>query len=74
MLIRITLVISANISLCNSDEYSGDHQGIYLSLLLLGRLLSSWSGSVLYALGITYLDDSVPARDSGFYVGVWFSF
>ena len=56
---------------CDTSTSEGSSLSNYLYVLLLGRFVCSWSGSVLFALGVKYIDDSVPEKDSAFYVGVY---
>ena len=56
---------------CDTSTSEGSSLSNYLYVLLLGRFVCSWSGSVLFALGVKYIDDSVLEKDSAFYVGVY---
>ena len=46
----------------------------YLYVFLLGQALHGVGGTTLYIVGVTLLDDSVPASSSPMYVGVLYAF
>ena len=48
---------------------NGDSYGHPLILFMLAQLLLGCGGSPLFTLGITYVDDHVPAESSSVYIG-----
>lgn len=55
---------------CNSDS---DLQN-YLYVLILGQLLHGLGGTTLYTVGVSLIDDSVPASSSPMYIGILYAF
>ncbi|KAL3892416.1 hypothetical protein ACJMK2_004626 [Sinanodonta woodiana] len=46
----------------------------YLYVLILGQFLHGLGGTTLYTVGVSYIDDSVPAESSALYIGVMYAF
>ena len=40
----------------------------YLYVIILGQLINGYAGSALFSLGITYIDQSVPAKVAPIYL------
>ncbi|XP_053383119.1 solute carrier organic anion transporter family member 4C1-like isoform X2 [Mercenaria mercenaria] len=46
----------------------------YLYVLILGQLLHGLGGTTLYTVGVSLIDDSVPASSSPMYIGILYAF
>lgn len=46
----------------------------YLYVLVLGQLLHGIGGTTLYTVGVSLIDDSVPASNSPMYIGIMYAF
>lgn len=55
---------------CSADE-SLQH---YLYVFLLGQALHGVGGTTLYIVGVSLMDDSVPASSSPLYIGIFYAF
>ncbi|XP_033727827.1 solute carrier organic anion transporter family member 4C1-like isoform X2 [Pecten maximus] len=55
---------------CNMDESLQN----YLYVFLLGQALHGVGGTTLYIVGVSLMDDSVPATSSPMYIGIFYSF
>ena len=64
---------AANVTSCNDDPGIADGSQTKISyeyiLLLLGQLINGYTSTVLFVLGVTYIDQSVPADVAPLYVG-----
>ncbi|GAB1606772.1 solute carrier organic anion transporter family member 4A1-like isoform X1 [Argonauta hians] len=65
--------ISVNTTSCDRD---GDDPGLsgYLGVFLVGQMLNSVGGSILYSLGVTLLDDIVKPMKTPLYIGIMMFF
>ncbi|XP_060072652.1 solute carrier organic anion transporter family member 4C1-like [Ylistrum balloti] len=55
---------------CNTDDSLQN----YLYVFLLGQALHGVGGTTLYIVGVSLMDDSVPATSSPMYIGIFYSF
>ena len=55
-------------STCTTDESQGYLKN-YIFFLLAGQLFNGYGGTCLLSVGVTYLDQSVPSKTAGFYIG-----
>ncbi|XP_052764566.1 solute carrier organic anion transporter family member 4C1-like isoform X2 [Mya arenaria] len=53
---------------------SGSDLQDYLYVLILGQLLHGLGGTTLYTVGVSLIDDSVPAASSPMYIGIMYAF
>ena len=62
-----------NLTSCDDEPGTADGSQTKISyeyiLLLLGQLINGYTSAVLFVLGITYIDQSVPADEAPLYVG-----
>lgn len=54
-------------SSCQNTQYG------YLALLVLAQVVIATACSPLYPLGSTFIDDNVPPKDNGTYMGIFYS-
>ena len=45
---------------------------VYLYLLMFGNFLCGFSGSMILTVGVSFIDDSLPATTSPLYIGTIF--
>ncbi|KAL4217826.1 Solute carrier organic anion transporter [Mactra antiquata] len=55
---------------CEGESYLQN----YLYVLILGQLLHGLGGTTLYTVGVSLIDDSVPASSSPMYIGIMYAF
>ncbi|XP_060574876.1 solute carrier organic anion transporter family member 4C1-like [Ruditapes philippinarum] len=69
-----------NIALaCTKEDVTANCDGDselqnYLYVLILGQLLHGLGGTTLYTVGVSLIDDSVPASSSPMYIGIMYAF
>lgn len=66
---QFVLMYSLFVTEGSSDCRSDSELQNYLYVLILGQLLHGLGGTTLYTVGVSLIDDSVPASSSPMYIG-----
>ncbi|KAL5014579.1 hypothetical protein ScPMuIL_008849 [Solemya velum] len=61
---------NSNSTSCNADSRLQS----YLPVFIVGQLLHGVGGTILYTIGVTFIDDSVSSNNSPFYIGIMLTF